>query len=49
LFITFFFFAGYAQEKTLEQVGKFDKNCLKHVDTQEKNPLPSQAGKKSLV
>lgn len=29
-----------AHTKSLDAVSKFDKNNLKNVDTQEKNPLP---------
>ena len=34
-----------AHNKSLEGVSSFDKNNLKNVETQEKNPLPNAEGK----
>ena len=33
-----------AHNKSLEGVSSFDKNNLKNVETQEKNPLPNAEG-----
>ena len=33
------------QEKTIQNIEGFDKNKLRHAETQEKNPLPDKAGK----
>lgn len=35
-------------EKTFAEVEKFDAHKLKHVETQEKNPLPTSDGKMLL-
>jgi len=32
----------FSAEKTMQNIGQFDKTNLKHADTTEKNPLPSQ-------
>ena len=34
-----------AHQKTAEQLKDFDKNKLKHAETQEKNPLPDNDSK----
>ena len=36
-------------EKTFAEVEKFDTHKLKHVETQEKNPLPTSDGKMVLL
>lgn len=45
----FSLYAVIAQEKTeaelRERIGTFDKNALKHTDTQEKTVLPNQDGR----
>nr|XP_002125878.1 thymosin beta-12 [Ciona intestinalis] len=33
---------GYAQEKALKEIGQFQKDKLKHTDTEVKNKLPTQ-------
>jgi len=38
-------FSVIAQEATHKGIAAFSKDNLKHIDTQEKNPLPTAAGK----
>ena len=35
-------FAVINQEKTIQNIEDFDKNKLKHTETDEKNPLPDK-------
>ena len=49
LFVVTYFFVlvmknEMAHNKSLEGVSSFDKNNLKNVETQEKNPLPNAEG-----
>jgi len=32
------------QEKTIHNIGEFDKSKLKHTETEVKNPLPDKEG-----
>ena len=32
------------QEKTIHNIGEFDKSKLKHAETEVKNPLPDKDG-----
>lgn len=38
--VLFCFFAAISQEKTVQMIGSFDHTKLKHVETEESNPLP---------
>ena len=38
-------FAVINQEKTVQNIEKFDRDTLKHAETQEKQSLPTKEGK----